>query len=238
MITKTEAFEVITISRAKIKNAEYNPRKINEKQLAGLKKNLKKVGIISPLVWNKQTGNLVSGHQRLRLIDDIEGGIDYELTVAVVDLDPKTEAEQNIFLNSTTYQGEFDLGKLKRVIEDFDLDYKRCGLDEFDKSIIGISDKELKMFSGTDISEIDDNGDEDESGDEYEMTDEDKKEYVKQQKAEIQDKYNKENEGETYITLSFSSYKNKSAFCGRFDIPKGDTVFKGEVFSEMIERVN
>lgn len=237
MITKTQQFETLTIHRSQIENADYNPRKINDKQLSGLKRNLKKVGLLMPLVWNKRTGNLVSGHQRLRLIDGIEGSSDYEMTVSVVDLDEKTEKEQNIFINSTTYQGEFDLDKLKFVINEFDLDYRGCGLDEFDLSIIDLTPKELQKFGGGKLQ--DDNIDEDfNSEPEFEPSYEERAESIKELKKEIQSGYDNKFEGETYITLSFSNFKNKVAFCNRFDIPENDTIFKGEVFSGMIERIN
>ena len=36
-----------------------------------LKANLKRVGLLGGIVWNEVTGNLVSGHQRISVIDDI-----------------------------------------------------------------------------------------------------------------------------------------------------------------------
>ena len=48
-----------------LKPASYNPRKISKKAFEGLEVSLKKFGDISGIVWNKRTGNLVSGHQRV-----------------------------------------------------------------------------------------------------------------------------------------------------------------------------
>lgn len=46
------------------------------------------------------------------VLDALEKSSDYVLTVAAVDLDLKTEKEQNIFLNNVASQGDWDLEKL------------------------------------------------------------------------------------------------------------------------------
>ncbi len=72
------------IHRSKIKNAPYNPRSIDDHARKKLHHNLKKKGLLDALVWNKRTGNLVSGHQRLSILDDLSAtGDDYTLDFAV-----------------------------------------------------------------------------------------------------------------------------------------------------------
>lgn len=93
MITKYQKFKTVTIHRGLLVDAPYNPRKINDKQRAGLRKNLKRVGLIQPIVWNENTGNIVSGHQRIAILDDLMGTSDYEIDVTCVSLDEKTERE-------------------------------------------------------------------------------------------------------------------------------------------------
>ena len=44
-------------------------------------------------------------------------------------------------------------------------------------------------------------------------------------------------EGESYVTLSFDDYKSKAAFTERFGLGADDIFIKGEIFSNMIERV-
>lgn len=70
--------------------APANPRTISDDARRKLRDNLKRVGLLQPLVWNRRSGNLVSGHQRLSQMDDLMGTANYHLTVAVVDLDDKT----------------------------------------------------------------------------------------------------------------------------------------------------
>ena len=107
-----EKFEIERIHRSQIKGAPYNPRTINDDAKRKLKDNLMRVGLLSPLVWNKRSGNLVSGHQRLSQMDTLMGTNDYHMKVAAVDLDEKTEKEQNIFFNNPDAMGDWDLNKL------------------------------------------------------------------------------------------------------------------------------
>lgn len=120
--SKFQAFETETISRDMIKNAPYNPRIMDEKAKKRLRQNIAKHGLVSSLTWNKRTGNLVGGHQRLEQLDALEKSKDYDLTVCVVDVDEREEATLNVQLNNPSMQGEWDLDKLAMMSEEFDLD--------------------------------------------------------------------------------------------------------------------
>lgn len=48
----------------------------------------------------------------------------------------------------------------------------------------------------------------------------------------------KEEEGDPLLVLSFDSFKNKSAFMRRFEFDVHQKFIKGEVFGEMIERID
>ena len=120
--SKYQAYETETINRSDIKNAPYNPRIMDPKAKKRLKQNIAKHGLVAALTWNKRTGNLVGGHQRLEQLDSLEKNKDYELTVCVVDVDPREEAALNVQLNNPSMQGEWDFDKLAMVTEEFDLD--------------------------------------------------------------------------------------------------------------------
>lgn len=229
--TKYQRFEAIEVHRSEIKNAPYNPRKIKDSASKRLKKNLKENGLLSTLVWNKQTGNLVSGHQRLSQLDALEKSGDYTLTVAVVDLDKKTEREQNIFFNSTTAQGYFDFDLLIDVL-DSGIDPFAAGLDENDLNIIGFdyeginseptesrdAKHDMRRFLSDEGEQEDDEADE---AEDYEA----RKAAVKAKKAELKELHeSRVDEGESYFTVSFKSYKAKAAFLQRIGIDP-DKVF-------------
>lgn len=127
--TAHEKFEMLELHRSQLKGAPYNPRTLSDKARDHLKANIKKVGIIQPPIWNKRSGNIVGGHQRLAMLDAIEGTNDYRLTVAVVDFDSKTEKEQNIFLNNVNAMGDWDLEKLKDLFKEGEVDALLAGFD-------------------------------------------------------------------------------------------------------------
>lgn len=65
IIDRLTRFNVERIPRDAIKKADYNPRMISDKARDRLKGILKAQGLVEPLVWNRRSGTLVSGHQRL-----------------------------------------------------------------------------------------------------------------------------------------------------------------------------
>ena len=122
--SKFQSYDTETISRSDIKNAPYNPRIMDESAKKRLRANIAKHGLVAALTWNKRTGNLVGGHQRLEQLDALEKSKDYDLTVCVVDVDEREEAALNVQLNNPSMQGEWDLDKLAFMSEEFDLDLK------------------------------------------------------------------------------------------------------------------
>ena len=51
---------------SELKPAGYNPRRIGEAELARLGKSLERFGDLGGIVFNRRTGNLVGGHQRVK----------------------------------------------------------------------------------------------------------------------------------------------------------------------------
>ena len=54
--------------------AAYNPRvelKPGDKEYEKLKKSIQEFGFVEPVIWNKSTGNVVGGHQRLSVLRDL-----------------------------------------------------------------------------------------------------------------------------------------------------------------------
>ena len=107
------------IQKVKIENLNfsvYNPRKElrqEDEAYQALARSIDKFGYIDPVIWNKRTGNVVGGHQRLRvLIDKGEA----EVYVSIVDLDDEQEKALNIALNKIT--GEWDEEKLSALLLD------------------------------------------------------------------------------------------------------------------------
>ena len=128
-LAKHVRFEMMTIDRAKITAAPYNPRVIDTTARRKLKSNLQKRGLVQPLLWNKRTGHLVAGHQRLEILDEIEGGKAYTLPVSAVDVSEAVERELNVFLNNPAAQGSFDSDRLADALSLPDIDLEALGFD-------------------------------------------------------------------------------------------------------------
>lgn len=73
---------------ADLNDADYNPRTITEAALRGLGASLERFGLVQPIVWNERTGNVVAGHQRLRVLR--AEGVE-RTTVVVVDYSESEE---------------------------------------------------------------------------------------------------------------------------------------------------
>ena len=138
--SKYQKGDEITINRSQLAEAVYNPRIMDEPQMKRLKNGLKKHGLIgASIVWNRRTGNVVSGHQRLKALDMLEGSRDYELRVTVIDVDEREEKQLNVQLNNTSMMGEWDLDKLGEMFES----------DNFTAEELGFSDLDIDiMFNG------------------------------------------------------------------------------------------
>lgn len=85
--------------------AAYNPRDIDEEALEGLKASTGRFGLVQPILWNKRTGNLVGGHQRLKTL-----GPDEVTDVVVLDLSLTEEKALNVALNNPKIQGTWSDG--------------------------------------------------------------------------------------------------------------------------------
>jgi DNA modification methylase len=104
MSSNIPSHEIATMAVALLKPAPYNPRRIAPAAMAGLTRSLERFGNVQPIVWNKRSGLVVGGHQRLKVLKNKKIR---QTTVVVVDLDEREERALNIALNSSHIAGEF-----------------------------------------------------------------------------------------------------------------------------------
>ncbi len=119
--------------------AAYNPRKDlkrGDPEYDHLADSIEAFGYIEPIVWNKRTGNVVGGHQRLKVL--IERG-ETEAECVVVDYDEITEQAANLALNKI--RGDWDFPKLADLLTELDT-------GAFDLDLTGFSEGELKNIMG------------------------------------------------------------------------------------------
>ena len=153
--SKYQKFKVETIHRSEIKNAEYNPRIMDKESKKRLKKNLQENGLVSALTWNRRTGNLCGGHQRLEQLDALERNQDYSLDVCVIDVDERTEAKINVLLNNPSMQGDWDLDLLASMSEHFGLSFDDMGFTKLDVDFMFDGDDRFSdMFETPEAEEV------------------------------------------------------------------------------------
>jgi len=203
--SKYQAYDTETISRSQIKNAPYNPRIMDEKAKKRLKKNIAKHGLVAALTWNKRTGNLVGGHQRLEQLDALEKNQDYDLTVCVVDVDEREEAALNVQLNNPSMQGDWDFDRLAMMTEEFDLDLQED---------LGFSETDIDfMFEGDDrFSQLFDTQEgENMRGD---------LNAVKAARKESAEKLKERNNINWFTVIVFENEEERDAFMHEISVPK------------------
>lgn len=111
-----------------LKPADYNPRVDLEPgmpEYEKLKKSIEEFGFIDPPIFNKQTGHLVGGHQRVSVAKDL--GIS-SIEVSVIDISLEKEKQLNIALNKIS--GQWDENKLAMLLKTFeDYEVELSGFD-------------------------------------------------------------------------------------------------------------
>ena len=115
---------------SQLKAAEYNPRKdlkSGDPEYEKLRRSIEEFGYVEPVIWNKTTGNVVGGHQRLKVLSEL-GQTDIECVI--VELDEQREKALNVALNKVS--GFWDNDKLASLISDLnaaDFDVSLTGFD-------------------------------------------------------------------------------------------------------------
>ena len=108
--------DIQKISTDKLIPASYNPRKElkpGDPEYEKLKRSIEEFGYVEPVIWNKRTGVVIGGHQRLRVLKDL--GFT-EVDCVVLDIDEQQEKALNVALNKIS--GEWDLPLLTSLLKD------------------------------------------------------------------------------------------------------------------------
>jgi ParB-like chromosome segregation protein Spo0J len=134
-----------TLELSKINEAAYNPRKRlrpGDEEWAQLEASIKSHGYVDPLIWNKRTGNLVGGHQRLGVMRALHPELK-SIDVSVVDVDLVHEKAMNLALNKV--KGAWDQVALPALLEELAGDKSLA--DFGGMAATGFSEEEFKAIS-------------------------------------------------------------------------------------------
>lgn len=131
------------IEVSKLNAAPYNPRvelMPGMPEWEKLKHSIEQFGNVEPIVWNKRTGNVVGGHQRLKVLVDMGHTA---VPCSIVDLDEAEEKLLNIALNKI--KGQWDYDKLEAILKDFDFEVATAsGFSAEEIAILLASDDDLE----------------------------------------------------------------------------------------------
>lgn len=127
-----------TIPLSDLTPADYHARKNlqpGDAEYEKLRASIGVFGYVEPIIWNRQTGNVVGGHQRLNVL--LDTGVTEE-SVVVVDLPPDDEKALNVALNRIG--GEWDMPRLATLLDlldtaNYDLTLTGFDLTEADDTI-------------------------------------------------------------------------------------------------------
>lgn len=136
--------DIQKVSIDKLNPAKFNPRKDlkpGDKEYEKLKRSMTEFGYVEPIIWNKQTGNVVGGHQRLKVLQEMG---QTEIDCVVIDLPEDREKALNVALNKI--QGEWDVLKLSELIAELDKSMFDITLTGFDAAEI---DELMESFHST-----------------------------------------------------------------------------------------
>ena len=110
--------------------APYNPRKDlqpGDPEYQKIARSIEKYGCVEPIIWNEKTGNVIGGHQRLKVLA-ATGAV--KVDVSVVQLSLEDEKALNLALNKIS--GQWDNEKLSAVLQDLSagFDVEVTGFDQ------------------------------------------------------------------------------------------------------------
>jgi len=128
--------ELIPVDR--LRPAPYNPRvplKPGDPGWERLRRSLQEFSLVQPIVWNRRTGHVVAGHQRLEILrHDGAAAVD----CVVVDLPLEREQALNVTLNNRAVGSDWDPERLAALVAEL------VDLPDFDATLTGFDERELQ----------------------------------------------------------------------------------------------
>lgn len=221
-LSKYQRFSIQRIPRKMLKEAPYNPRYMDEHGHKLLNKSLKKSGLVETIVWNKRTGFVVGGHQRLFELDKLEGNKDYLLDVAVIDVSETEEREINIKLNNQNMMGAYDVEKLADLFINDGVNFSDTGFSALDIQL-NFDTPQANAILGTDRSE-----------EPEVVSDIEKINEIKERRKTSKERANQKNTAEFFKVIVFDSMESMDEFTAHFGFPAEERYIDGEILKSKL----
>lgn len=217
--SKHQRYVIETVARSSIKEHPKNPRKITESSKKKLRDKMKDVGLLQPLIVNRTSGYLLSGHQRLATLDSLErykeGGKDYGVEVSMVELDEKSETAMLVFLNNPSSMGQWDTDLLADLGELVDFD--SMGFDRVDVEMMFDGDARFETLFDDAVPVTETKG---------------ALEEIKASRADHKERAKDAQSVDYYVTVVCKDQTEKEALMKHLGIPKGEIyISPSEIFA-------
>lgn len=146
--------EIRKVKVSDLRPAEYNPRqdlKPGDREYEKIARSIDEFGYVEPIVWNETTGNIVGGHQRLKIL--IERG-ETEVEVSVVRLNEHDEKVLNVALNKII--GRWDTGKLTDLLKELQAEgaMEVTGFEDWELDALSMQYDHIDDLLNEDFSEF------------------------------------------------------------------------------------
>ena len=147
-------FKQITIDASKVVPNPKNPRidlRPGMPLYERLKESIEHFGYLDPIIWNKRTGMIVSGHQRFQVMKDIaesKGETIDQIDVMEVDM---SESQQDAFMVAVNkITGLWDNEKLSALFKELaDEDLSYTGFEDFEIEALLNDGQDAVIFDNT-----------------------------------------------------------------------------------------
>ena len=175
---------------------------------------------MTPLLVNGSDMTLISGHQRIGVMDELEKypDNDYELNVSVVYLSKEDEMALNVQMNNTSMMGEFDVAGLTNMI-DLGANVSDFGFSESDIDIMFGDNPDIVDFL-SDSEEVE------KSKEEIQKVRDHRQEMTKEQKEQ--------NSASYYFIVVCASSGEKKELMNKMGVPE----YEEFVDSKYLDRLN
>jgi len=228
-----------TLLRSTIKEHPSNPRRITDAAKKKIRDGFKSVGMLQPPIVNNTTGYLLSGHQRIAILDGLEhykpgGAKDYMLDVAVVELGPEDELRMLAFLNNQDAMGTWDTDKLAGLALDQGIDMASMGFDKVSLEIMFEGDSRFEeMFAESEETQADKA-----ALDQLREAriDGPKLTEVKKERADYNERREKEANADFYVVVVCNTVEEKQRLLQALNIPVGEQYISPDRILEVLNR--
>lgn len=218
-----QPIDVEVVNRARIKPHPENPRRMSKEARKRLEHGMDRFGMLEPFLVNRQTGHVLSGHQRLLWLDSKHKNQDYDVQVSWCEIPATDEINVLALLNQPNAHGEWDTDILERLLRDERLDVELAGFEQIDLELLLPDTDWSGLFA--DAPSI------------VEKTKEELKRVTatnKEDRARERESINTKHDTEYFAVIVFASRDHKASFLSRLGLPGDERYIASDALEALL----